>query len=104
VDVFRVSVITGRPTILMLAGELDVAGVDQLLGAVQACGRDIELDCSGLEFIDAAGVGAFVRAHHLCAERGGHLAVRNPSRLTQRVLSLVQLDAFFDVPVNARCR
>jgi anti-anti-sigma factor len=58
---------------------------------------DVDLDCSGVDFIDAAGLGAFVRAHQQCAARGAQLVVVDPSRAVLRLLQMVELDTVLDI-------
>jgi anti-sigma B factor antagonist len=94
---FLVSVVDGSPTVVRLTGELDLAGVPPLRSALAGLGSDVELDCSGLEFIDAAGLGAFVAAHNACAGRGAKLVVVDPSWQLLRLLALTELDTVLSV-------
>lgn len=91
--VFMASVVNGRrPAVVRLTGELDLDGVPRFLSAVARLDGDVELDCSGVEFIDAAGLGAFLRAHEACAARGSRLVLVQPSPAVDRLLRLVELD------------
>lgn len=91
-DTFMVEVEASSPAVVRLHGELDLAGVPRLLSALADLDGDVDLDCSGVDFIDAAGLGAFVRAHGQCAARGTHLVVVDPSRAVLRLLQMVELD------------
>jgi anti-sigma B factor antagonist len=92
-DTFMVEVEALSPAVVRLHGELDLAGVPRLLSALADLDGDVALDCSGVDFIDAAGLGAFVRAHWQCAARGAELVVVDPSPAVLRLLQLVELDA-----------
>lgn len=90
--VFTASVDGRRPAVVRLAGEFDLAGVPQLHSALAGLDCDVELDCSGLEFIDAAGLGALLKAHEACTARGSKLVLVDPSPAVDRLLRLVELD------------
>jgi anti-anti-sigma factor len=92
---FMASVEGRQPAIVRLTGELDLAGVPRLRSALAGLDGDVELDCSGLEFIDAAGLRAFQLAHEACAERGCKLVLRDPSSAVSRLLQIVRLDTVF---------
>ena len=91
-DAFMVEVEASSRAVVRLHGELDLAGVPRLLSALACLDGDVELDCSGVDFIDAAGLGAFVRAHQRCEERGAQLVVVEPSPVVVRLLQMVELD------------
>lgn len=89
---FRAWVERESPAVVRATGELDLAAVPRLLSTLERLHGDVDVDCSGLEFIDAAGLGALVRAHRACAARGARLAVVDPSPAVVRLLRLVRLD------------
>jgi anti-anti-sigma factor len=90
-DAFMVEV-EASSSAVRLHGELDLAGVPRLLSALACLDGDVELDCSGVDFIDAAGLGAFVRAHQQCAARGAKLVVVDPNPVVVRLMQMVELD------------
>jgi anti-anti-sigma factor len=92
-----VFVTDGRPARVQLSGEFDAAGVADFASALRGLDGDIEIDCSGLEFIDAAGLGSLVAAHNACEERGGLLILIDPSPRMRRLMGLVELDALLRV-------
>ena len=96
-DPLVLSVDGGDPAVVRAEGELDVAGVSPLLLVLADQDGDVDLDCSGLEFIDAAGVGAIVRAHQACEARGAKLVLVDPSNPVVRVLRLVKLDTVLHI-------
>jgi anti-anti-sigma factor len=90
----------GRPAVVRVNGELDLATVPRLLSTLERLDGDVDVDCSGLHFIDAAGLGAFVKAHHACAARGARLVVVDPSPAVVRLLRLVELDTVLHLRRN----
>ena len=54
---------------------------------------DIELNCSGVSFIDAAGLGLFVELHAECEARSAKLLIIDPSPCVNRILELTGLDS-----------
>jgi anti-anti-sigma factor len=90
----------GAPDVLWLVGELDLAGVALVSERLAQLEGDVEVDCSRLDFIDAAGLRMLLTAHGICAARGSKLRVVRPSRQVRRVLELTSLDA---VLLYGRC-
>src|SRR5262245_10724716 len=92
---FRASVDGRRPAVVRLIGELDLAGAPRLESVLAGLDGDVEFDCSGLDFIDAAGLRAFERARDGCAARGCKLVLVDPSPALDRLLRMVNLDSLF---------
>jgi anti-anti-sigma factor len=84
-----------QPAMVSLIGELDLAGVPRLESVLAGLDGDVELDCSRIDFIDAAGLRAFESAHKGCAARGCSLVLVDPSPAVDRVLRLLELDVQF---------
>jgi anti-anti-sigma factor len=84
----------GRRT-LALVGELDLASVEVLRGAVErTCAEDtsaITLDLRGLTFIDSTGLAAIVHASKLCDTNGYDFALIRGADSTQRLFELTGL-------------
>jgi anti-sigma B factor antagonist len=99
-ETFMAEVHGTSPAVVRVQGELDLAGVPQLLSALAGLDGDVELDCSGLEYIDASGVGALVRVHEACAARGAQFVVVDPSPVVVRLLRLVELDTILHLRRN----
>ena len=89
--------VEGRlPAFASVSGELDLATVPLLTAALADVGDgDVELDCSGLSFIDATGLRALQIAHEACARRGCKLVLVNPSPPLTRVVRMVGMESFF---------
>jgi anti-anti-sigma factor len=82
---------------LRLVGELDLAGVPALRALLAGMGGDIEVDCSGLTFIDCSGLRVLVEAQLAREAGGGRLCLIGSSRCLTRLLDLAGLDGFFDL-------
>lgn len=88
----REQVSAGHRT-LALIGELDMAGIDLLEGAVREGegATRIAFDLRELTFIDSTGLRALVSVHDLCRERGCEVALIPGPRAVQRVFELTGL-------------
>lgn len=86
--------------VLSVAGEVDLAVVDELVATVRSClerADDVLLDLRDVSFIDSSGLGALVLARNEAAAAGRSLAlVHVPASLT-RLLQLTGLQDSFDV-------
>ena len=77
-----------------MAGELDFGSSGAIAGALAAVGgegSDVIVDLAGVEFIDAAGLGALVRVHRLFEILGLGFTLRSPSASVARLLTLCQV-------------
>jgi anti-anti-sigma factor len=97
----RFAVIETGPSSVKLVGELDLAGVPEVRAWLARLAGDIEVDCSGLTFIDCSGLGLFVGIHHACGARGVKLLLVDPPACMTRLVALAQLDALFHVQFDA---
>jgi anti-sigma B factor antagonist len=99
-DVLRVEVRGINPVVVQVEGELDLAGVSRLLSVLERLDGDVEVDCSGLKFVDAAGLGVLVRAHEARKKNGEQLVVVDPSPRMARLLHLTELDRVLSIQWN----
>jgi anti-anti-sigma factor len=83
------------PGRLRLFGELDMREVPRVRARLVGADGDLELDCAGVTFIDAAGVRLFVELRADCDARRATLRISNPSRCVVRLLELTALDSVF---------
>ncbi|GGP54602.1 STAS domain-containing protein [Saccharothrix coeruleofusca] len=83
----------GDAEVVTVAGEIDMATVEQLRSAVRAAHetdpRLLVVDLTGVGFLASTGLGALVEAHELC---GQALRVVAANRAVLRALGLVALD------------
>ena len=81
----------GDRTVLTLRGEIDVSSVDRLVAALADAHRTdhryVVVDLEGVTFIDLRGMTALYTA----GNDGLSITLRNPSRLTRRVIELADM-------------
>jgi anti-sigma B factor antagonist len=85
-------------TIVVLAGDLDLASAPRLLRAVELLSDDPEpviLDLRAVVFVDSSGVSALLDVERVVAEKRRRLALLQPAGAVNRVLELVELRARF---------
>ena len=82
-------------------GELDLANGRDLVGFLASLliepGQRVEVDLSGVVFIDSCGLQALLNAHRLTEERGAELLLIEPSRQVRRLLELTGCVNIFTV-------
>lgn len=78
-------------------GELDIAGAE-LAAEMLACvpRSTIDLDLSGLTFLDATGVRSILRAKEVIEADGSKLHVRGAFGIVRRVIDLTGLSYLLD--------
>jgi anti-anti-sigma factor len=81
--------------VLALSGELDVVSAPDLAQCLhevlaQPHAR-VMLDCSGLRFVDSAGVSVLIKAKQDAEANGRILVLRRPTEQLERVFALVGL-------------
>jgi anti-sigma B factor antagonist len=80
------------PGRIRFQGDLDLANSRDLgrYLATQLDGqaRQVELDLSGVEFIDSNGLHALIHAHHAATARGSQVVLVSPSPAVARLLEL----------------
>jgi anti-sigma B factor antagonist len=87
----------GAVQVLALHGELDLSSVSafdrELARAEASDAQRILVDLRKLDFIDATGISALVRAHRRqAAESGDRLGLHQPSGQPRRVIELTGID------------
>src|SRR4051812_2499354 len=93
--------VEGDRASVVLAGEIDLAVAPALrahLGALCDGGaRSVELEASGVTFIDSAGLSVLVAIDRRCREGKGGLTLRSPSPVVLRTLQIAGLLDVFPV-------
>ena len=92
-----VSIVRTGPTSAALIGELDMAGTSAVQDELALFDGDILLDCSGLSFIDLAGLRILIDTDSTCQTRAARLVLENPSPCLVRLLELTNLQTRFNV-------
>jgi anti-anti-sigma factor len=89
-------------TEVVLVGEIDVATVARASEAVKAlmCAPParLEIDASGVTFIDSSGVATLIKLHAVTTGAGGTVRLRRPSPPVVRILDLCGLKELFEMP------
>lgn len=84
--------------VLVVTGELDMSSEDELLAHARrllAGGTDVDVDLSGVTFVDSSGLGALVRLHKLVTGAGRELHLSRVPRPVARILELTGLTDLF---------
>ena len=96
-----IEVIAGPGAIRLSAvGEIDFATQGELERAlIDLCtdGGRLELDLSGVTFVDSSGLAVLLSMRNHWAESGGMLLLRAPSERVRHVLELAGLSAAFTI-------
>jgi anti-anti-sigma factor len=61
--------------VVEITGELDLWTSPRLSKTFAECGDDVEVDCTGMTFVDSVGLGALVAFWRQEHERGGELSL-----------------------------
>ncbi|MDQ2648235.1 MAG: STAS domain-containing protein [Actinomycetota bacterium] len=94
------------PARLALAGDLDLAGGDQLESMIQPWilqGARVELETHLLGFVDSSGLAALIAIAQRLEEVGGHLVLVDPSAQLLHLLELTRTGDQFTIS-NAPAR
>jgi anti-anti-sigma factor len=88
------------PALVTLVGELDVSTAPLLRDCFARIDGDVEVDCSGLEFVDAQGLAVFVAARARCEPHERFVLVE-PASCLLRLLRITGLDATLEIRCDA---
>jgi anti-anti-sigma factor len=81
------------PTLVMIAGEIDIASAPALRRHLLALpGCDTVLELSGLRLLSAAGLTEFIDLRDRLSRTNAALALVAPQRLVRRVLAITGVD------------
>jgi len=93
---------TDDPRGLRLAGEVDLATVNDLAAALEPhvrVGGDITLDMTGVRFLGSSGVQLLIRSLDTLAGRG-RLILTHPGSSVRRLFEVMGLDRFENLEVR----
>jgi len=90
---------------VVVAGEVDLATAPilraRLLGVIHDQAPEvIDVDLTGVRFLDCAGLGALVAAHTAAAHTGCHLWITRPRPIVHRLLELTGLLDLLTAPTD----
>jgi anti-sigma B factor antagonist len=101
----EVLIAQARPTLVTVAGEIDLATAPVLRHHLHALPeRSTVLELSGVRFLSAAGVTELVDLHARLTRADASMALAGASRMVRRVLTITGLDvivALTDTPTEA---
>ena len=96
---FSQSTLDDGTAVLSVTGDVDLAEADAFVEAAREClarARGVDLDLSGVTFIDSSGLGALVRLRNDAAALAKPLHLANVSRSVDRLLQVTGLDDSFE--------
>ena len=70
---------------------------DEVRAALRDEHRQVELDFSGLKFVDSSGLGALVAIHKTLCGRQGFVRILNPSPSVLQILELTRMHRIFEI-------
>lgn len=88
---------------------LQVTGITELSGGAAGAARDrikaaigdshqtVEVDLSGMTFVDSSGLGALISLHKLMRAKDGHLLLVNPTQVCRQLFELTRLHRTFEI-------
>jgi anti-anti-sigma factor len=98
----RFDVHVDRHRVANVSGELDASTAPRFaveLDRLADDGGTVCVDCSNLEFCDAAGINVLVATVHRLGTRG-RLVIYDPSPMVARIIGITGLDQLVDVTVS----
>lgn len=101
----RIDIQSAPPAVILVCSGRLVLGVETETLRCLATSRperDLSLELSGLQGVDAAGLGLLVELHHWAQQRAASLTIANPSRNAHRLLALTNLDRVLQISSPAR--
>jgi anti-anti-sigma factor len=90
-----------RDGTVTLSGEYDRTSFSALEAMLESAARDVpalSVDMSEVTFLDASMIHVLMTVQSQLSDRGAHLVIRSPSRITRRVLGACGLDALVEPP------
>jgi anti-anti-sigma factor len=87
--------------LVLLSGELDASTAGQLYEQLAELTRDgvvhVDLDLSGLEFMDSTGLSVVVAEHKRTNASGGELMILSPQSQVRRLLEITGLTGILQI-------
>ena len=88
-------------SVLVVTGELDISTSpifqQELTKLLDTDSHRVEVDLSGVVFMDSSALSALVVAHERAKSQSQHLALSSPSPACAKVLGITGLDRIFDL-------
>ena len=92
----------GSDLVVQVAGDLDLTNASELVRFVEQLTEitvepRVVVDASQVLFMDSTGAQALILSNRRCADAGGQLVIRSPSRPVQQILEVTGLDQVLTV-------
>jgi anti-sigma B factor antagonist len=90
--------------VVSVEGDVDLVTSQELRQVLEDAVRvnpHVEVDLTGLTFIDSSGLSALVEGHRAAQEAGGVVVLRNPTAMLRRLLDITRLDSLLVVEETA---
>ena len=90
-----------RDGTVTLSGEYDRTSFSALEAMLETAAQGVpvlSVDMTEVTFLDASTVHALMTVQNQLSDRGAHLVIRSPSRISRRVLDACGLDALVEPP------
>jgi anti-anti-sigma factor len=81
--------------VVSVAGDVDLVTSQELRQVLEDAvliDPHVEVDLTGLTFIDSSGLSALVEGHRAARAAGGVIVLRNPTPMLRRLLDITRLD------------
>ena len=83
-------------TVIHCRGEIDLDSRYRLARCLRGLAGKVEVDLSGVTFLDSSGISTLVTAHNALLDAGGKLRLCNPQHNVRTVLDMVGLSDWVD--------
>jgi anti-anti-sigma factor len=86
--------------VVSVGGDVDLVTSEELRQVLEAAVRvnpHVEVDLTGLTFIDSSGLSALVEGHRAARDAGGTVVLRHPTPMLRRLLDITRLDSLLVV-------
>ena len=88
---FTVLVSLDDPSDVVLTGEIDLTTAQQIDAAFARVSGDVNVDCTGVEFIDSGGFHALDRGYKAAVARGSSFAASGMKPFQMRIARLLEV-------------
>ncbi len=82
---------------LSLTGEIDAHTAPDLAAAIGELSGNVQLELSGVEFVDSSGLRVLIDAHQSVSGRGDEFKLSQPSDAVRRLLEISGVDEYLTI-------
>ena len=84
---------------VIITGEVDMFNAAELKNISISAGKNVVMNCLGLEYIDSTGLGAMVNLLKKAKNHGGTVRITGLKPQIYKLFMLTELDSIFDIEV-----